>query len=135
MFRNRLPLSRLHLHTTPKFTLKGRKYKCQIVSVIDGDTVRVAFQPFWRSGVFTFSVRLVNFDTPEIRTTDPDEKIRGLLAKSHLINYLDQHQVCYLVCEDFDSFGRVLGHLYIDKKLRVCVNDHMIQFLQHQQWD
>jgi endonuclease YncB( thermonuclease family) len=127
-----LPLSRVRLHTTPEFTLKGHVYKCQIVSVVNGDTIRVAFKPFLASGFFTFQVQLVNLNAP---VPHPDETIKGLVVKSYLINFLDKHQICYLVCDDFDSLGRIMGHLYLDKKLTRSVNESISQFIQHQQYD
>lgn len=125
------PLSRLRLHTTPQFTLKGRVYKCQIVSVVNGDTIRVAFKPFLASGFYTFQVKLADMNV----FINPDETVKGLVIKSYLINFLDKHQICHLVCDDFDSCGRIIGHLYLDKKLTRSVNETVSQFIQHQQYD
>jgi endonuclease YncB( thermonuclease family) len=117
-----------------KFTLKSNVYMCRIVSITDGDTVRVAFAPFENSECFIFNVRLLDINTPETKTTNLIEKERGYACKSHLSKLLLNNQTCYLLCDDFDNFGRILGNLYIDEKREKSVNKYMIDFLNEKKW-
>jgi endonuclease YncB( thermonuclease family) len=132
-----LPIKTFSLEMTSiprKFTLKPNVYMCRIVSITDGDTVRVAFAPFENSECFIFNVRLLDIDTPETRTMNLIEKERGFACKSHLSKLLLNNQICYLLCDDFDNFGRILGHLYIDEKRVISVNKFMIDFLNEKKW-
>ena len=61
------------------------EYNCEIKRVVDGDTVDViidlGFDIFYKS-----RVRLYGIDTPESRTRNKDEKVRGLMSKQYLID-------------------------------------------------
>jgi len=57
----------------------GYTADCTIYRVIDGDTVELEIKHRIR-------VRLLNCWAPESRTTDAEEKVRGLAAKQHLID-------------------------------------------------
>lgn len=57
----------------------GYTADCTIYRVIDGDTVELEIKHRIR-------VRLLNCWAPESRTTDQEEKVRGLAAKQHLID-------------------------------------------------
>ena len=61
------------------------EYKCKVNRVIDGDSLDCSIDLGFGI-MFNSKVRLYGIDTPESRTRDEDEKIRGLLAKEYLIN-------------------------------------------------
>jgi len=121
-----LKLQDLTLSNTEHFTLKSTQlHKCKLISVIDGDTVKVAFKPF---GIFSkywvFNVRLLDFDAPETRTKDHDEKLKGVEARNWLVGLLT-NPIVWLECGDFDNFGRILGYLFLDESRNVSVNELM----------
>jgi micrococcal nuclease len=103
------------------------EYNCEIKRVVDGDTVDViidlGFDIFYKS-----RVRLYGIDTPESRTRNKDEKVRGLMSKQYLIDELEKGQVVIKTYKDKKGkFGRVLGEMYVgDKNINLMmVDDHM----------
>ena len=75
--------------------------------------------------MFNSKVRLYGIDTPESRTRDEDEKIRGLLAKEYLSNKITSAKQLVIQTEKDakGKFGRVLGRLFADK---ININQSMI---------
>ena len=101
------------------------QYSCDVLRTIDGDTIDVrldlGFKIYHKA-----RVRLYGIDTPESRTRDKDEKARGLLAKNHILQALDNGKQAVIQTKLKDSrgkFGRVLGVLVIDG---VDINQQMV---------
>ena len=65
------------------------EYKCEVKRMVDGDTVDVIIDLGF-SILYSTRVRLYGIDTPESRTRNKDEKVRGFLSKDYLKNWLDQ---------------------------------------------
>ena len=63
------------------------EYRCEIVKVIDGDTVDVDIDLGFGVWLRKERIRLRGIDTPESRTRDVEEKKYGLLAKIFYKNY------------------------------------------------
>lgn len=92
----------------------GVVVRCRVVEVTDGDTVTVEIRQRVR-------VRLLDCWAPETRTTDPDEKARGLAAKRYVERQAMGKPAILEVptadarrADDVLTFGRVLGRLWID---------------------
>ena len=64
------------------------EYKCNIVKVIDGDTVDVDIDLGFGIWMKDERVRIMGIDTPESRTRDLLEKKFGLAAKAKLSELL-----------------------------------------------
>ena len=97
-------------------TMPTNTYTITDVKVIDGDTfdctIILGFDITLRQ-----RIRLLNIDTPEIRTKDAEEKKFGLLAKRKLVEIVKQASSLHLKCETKrEKFGRVLGELWADVK-------------------
>ena len=89
------------------------EYKCEVKRVVDGDTVDVIIDLGF-SILYSTRVRLYGIDTPESRTRDKDEKVRGLLSKDYLKEWLDQGGVIIRTYRDKKGkFGRVLGEMVV----------------------
>ena len=89
------------------------EYKCEVKRVVDGDTVDVIIDLGF-SIHFSTRVRLYGIDTPESRTRDKDEKVRGFLSKDYLKEWLDQGGVIIRTYRDKKGkFGRVLGEMVV----------------------
>ena len=106
------------------------EYRCNIVKIIDGDTVDVDIDLGFGVWMTNERVRLYGIDTPESRTRDLEEKKYGLLAKSFLIKMLEDEggKVLKTHKDAEGKFGRVLGELwrttdFADKS----INDYMIE--------
>lgn len=103
------------------------EYKCQLIKVVDGDTVDVLIDV----GFSTFRkerVRLYGINTPECRTRNLEEKKRGLAAKARLKEILKEFGKHFLIKTEIDKkgkYGRILGQLY-DLDYNNCANDILI---------
>ena len=89
------------------------EYQCEVKRIVDGDTVDVIIDLGF-SILYSTRVRLYGIDTPESRTRDKDEKVRGLLSKDYLKEWLDQGGVIIRTYRDKKGkFGRVLGEMVV----------------------
>ena len=102
------------------------EYSCTVDRVVDGDTCDVildlGFDILYRT-----RVRLYGIDTPESRTRDKDEKVRGKLAGAFLQEVIDNGSKVVIETKLKDSkgkFGRVLGNVIVDGK---NINQAMIE--------
>ena len=100
------------------------EYNCEILRVVDGDTVDVSIDLGFDIS-YKSRVRLYGIDTPESRTRDKDEKARGLMSKEYLMNELSKGQVVIKTHKDKKGkFGRVLGEMYVgDKNINLMMVD------------
>lgn len=116
---------------TPIFSLEGTYCKCKVVNVYDGDTCKVVFP--LNDKMYRWNVRLTGYDTPEMRPSkskeNRDEEIKAAkIARDYLKSQvMNQEQLVYIKCGEFDKYGRLLGTLYLDETDLISVNDMMIQ--------
>lgn len=105
----------------PEFSFAG-VYYAKVVSVYDGDTITCIIK--FNGKYCKVKVRMMHYNSAEIRTKDLDEKLLGLDAKKRLSDkVLDK--VCVLkVSTKKDKYGRLLGELYHNDS---CVNFEMIK--------
>lgn len=93
----------------------------KIVKVVDGDTVDalidLGFDVYVKK-----RIRLYGINTPETRTRDKEEKVRGLAAKKRLKELLKSKNII-VVSHGVGKFGRVLGELVCDD---VNLNDQLV---------
>jgi endonuclease YncB( thermonuclease family) len=107
-------LSALHACTdknTKKFGITGR-YTAKSLSVYDGDTITIALCPF-QTDIWKFKVRMMHYNSAELKSKNPDEKKKALEAKQFL-----QSQILDKIIEiditGTDKYGRLLGVVYCD---------------------
>jgi len=88
----------------------------EVTKIVDGDTIDViidlGFDIMYRS-----RVRLFGIDTPESRTSNAEEKVRGLLSKNFLKEHLKSSKKIVIKThkgEETGKFGRILGEIFID---------------------
>ena len=93
-------------------------YKCRINKVLDGDTVEVDLDLGFNIRLADQKVRLLGIDTPESRTTNKEEKVRGLLSKKKLQEKLPVGSYVKIVThkkdDNDDKFGRILGEFILE---------------------
>ena len=104
------------------------EYRCEVVKIIDGDTIRVDVDLGFGIWSRNETLRLYGIDTPESRTRDLEEKKYGLAAKQFLTNMLDDSGGIKLKSHGKGKFGRILGELwrttnYADKS----INEYMVE--------
>jgi endonuclease YncB( thermonuclease family) len=57
---------------------------------------------------------MYGYDTPELYSKIPGEREKALHAKLFLSNLL-LDKLVFIVCDDFDKYGRLLGTIYLSK--------------------
>ena len=97
------------------------EYKCEILKVVDGDTVDVDIDLGFGIWLKNERVRIMGIDTPESRTSDATEKKFGLASKSKLKSLLGKTGVLKTQVnkkgEDMKGkFGRILGDFVVGTK-------------------
>jgi endonuclease YncB( thermonuclease family) len=116
---------------TPLFSLEGNFVQCKVVNVYDGDTCKVVFP--LNGEIYRWNVRLTGYDTPEMRPPrsqeNRDEEIKAAyLARDFLKSkVMNEEQLVYIKCGEFDKYGRLLGTLFLEENDEVSVNDLMIE--------
>ena len=104
------------------------QYKCKINKVLDGDTVDIDLDLGFNIVLANQRVRMAGVDTPESRTTNKEEKPRGLLSKKKLAEKLPvgSWQIIETQRSDNndDKFGRILGVFILEDGTKV--NDWLI---------
>jgi micrococcal nuclease len=104
---------------------KAYVYNCEIVSVIDGDTVDVDIDLGFDVILRKQRVRLLGVDTPESRTRDLNEKKFGYLAKAVVEKFcpVGSRLLVETVLDGKGKFGRLLGIIHSGT---VNVNQYLI---------
>lgn len=92
------------------------QYKCTILEVIDGDTVKVDIDAGFNICIKNLNIRFLGIDTPESKTTDLTEKVFGLASKSVVQKLLPVGSTQIVQTTIDDKYGRLLGDFLIDGK-------------------
>ena len=101
------------------------EYGCKVTRVVDGDTIDVDLDLGFDI-IYKCRVRLYGIDTPESRTRNKDEKVRGKLAAKFLQNAISNGKHVILQTQLKDSkgkFGRVLASVVVDG---ININQRMV---------
>ena len=98
------------------------EYKCNIVKIVDGDTVDVDIDLGFGVWMKDERVRIMGIDTPESRTRDKVEMKFGLASKAKLKSLLGKTGVLKTQVnkngEDMKGkFGRILGDFQVGAKM------------------
>jgi micrococcal nuclease len=101
------------------------QYKVKVVKVIDGDTIDVDVDLGFSVVLAKQRVRLHGIDTPESRTRDKEEKVRGLLSKEFLLSMCPVGSTINLHSHGKGKFGRILGEIYEVDDNVVSINKKM----------
>ena len=101
------------------------EYGCKVTRVVDGDTIDVDLDLGFDI-IYKCRVRLYGIDTPESRTRNKDEKVRGKLAAKFLQDAISNGKNVILQTQLKDSkgkFGRVLASVLVDG---ININQQMV---------
>jgi micrococcal nuclease len=94
-------------------------YTASVLKVIDGDTIEVDFDLGFGVWLRNQRIRLDGIDTPESRTSDKEEKVRGTLSKEKLKEILGKDIQITTKIDPNEKYGRILGVLVNDKGVNV----------------
>tara|TARA_B100000941_G_scaffold274401_1_gene235517 strand:- start:50 stop:469 length:420 start_codon:yes stop_codon:yes gene_type:complete len=105
------------------------EYKCNLVKVIDGDTVDVDIDLGFGVWLRKQRIRLYGIDTPESRTRDKIEKVYGLAAKEFLVDILSTGDMSIKTYKDAKGkFGRILGELFVKTSVgELSINQSLVE--------
>ena len=116
---------------TPKFTLENHSKLAKVVDVYDGDSCQVVFEH--NRLINRWNVRMHGYDTPEMRPRKTVENRLEIIEKAKAArDYLkslimNEDQLIYIKCHDFDKYGRVLGEIYLNQGDSKSVNELMVE--------
>jgi endonuclease YncB( thermonuclease family) len=86
----------------------------EVVSVYDGDTIRVTIKKFPPIIGENMPIRLNGFDTPELRSKDPIEKEKAYIARDYLRAEIATSKKIELRNCKRGKYFRIVGDLYLD---------------------
>ena len=105
----------------------------KVTKVVDGDTIDVlldmGFDIKYKS-----RVRLFGIDTPESRTRNKEEKVRGLLSKVYLKDAIKKAKKLTIKTHkgsETGKFGRILGEIFADGInliLKMCTEGYAVLY-------
>ena len=105
----------------------------KVTKVVDGDTIDVlldmGFDIKYKS-----RVKLFGIDTPESRTRNKEEKVRGLLSKVYLKDAIKKAKKLTIKTHkgsETGKFGRILGEIFADGinlNLKMCTEGYAVQY-------
>ena len=109
------------------------EYKAVVVKIIDGDTIDVDVHLGFDVVLSKQRVRLHGIDTPESRTRNKEEKVRGLLSKEYLRDQCPKGSTIRLSSKERGKFGRILGVIYreddcISINQRMCEDNYAVPY-------
>ena len=100
----------------PLFSLKGENRPCKVVSIYDGDSIKVVLyinDHDKANGKLTrFTVRMENYDSWELRTKNLNEKAAAKVARDYLKGLCLNKKGITIKCGNFDKYGRLLAVLF-----------------------
>ena len=91
------------------------EYRCEVVHIVDGDTVDVDIDLGFGVWMKKQRIRLYGIDTPESRTRDLEEKKYGLMAKEMVLAHLPigSTQILRTHKDGVGKYGRILGSFVV----------------------
>lgn len=109
--------------STPEFSFENQLLEAKVVSVYDGDTIKVVFP--LHDTLYKWNCRLTGVDTPEIRTRCDLEKQYGYKVRDCLREKI-LNKIVTLKCGDFDKYGRLLIEIDCEDIKDCTVNQWLI---------
>lgn len=98
------------------------QYKAKVLSIYDGDTITVLIQLGFDIS-FQAKLRLYGINTPEIRTRNKEEKLKGIEARNFLAELIENKEVIIETTKQ-EKYGRYLATIFLG---RINVNKLLIK--------
>jgi micrococcal nuclease len=130
-------LRRATSDSAPLFSLEGRRFRCKIVDVYDGDTCTAVF--FLDGKLRKFKIRMNGYDSPEMKPRKNIPNRADVIRHAHeakeaLIGQVGNGLV-EVACRGWDKYGRLLGTIWVARPQCGCqcgsnnvnVNEWMVE--------
>jgi len=103
-------------------------YKAKVVSVYDGDSLRLDIDLGFKVVMQNQRVRLLGIDTPEVRG---EERESGIAARDYMRDLLSDKEIIITTIKDkYGKYGRWLVEVFIPDETQesgfLNVNQHLI---------
>lgn len=102
-------------------------YRAKVVSVYDGDTMRVDIDLGLSTWIHNEKLRLARINAPELRG---EEKEKGIAARDFLINLvLDKEIILETIKDQEEKYGRYLAEIWLKNESGqfTNINDLMVE--------
>jgi endonuclease YncB( thermonuclease family) len=113
------------------FSFKNYETRAYILDIYDGDTLTCIFK--FNNTFYKFKIRMYGYDAPELKPSKTIEKEKrdkiienANITKKYLEDKLLNKWI-YLLCDDFDKYGRILGKIKINKTDETFINDDIVK--------
>jgi len=104
-------------------------YLAEVTSVYDGDTFDCLVDMGFSTSI-KIKVRVLGIDTPEMKSKDPDQKAKAVLARDYLRDQTLNNKII-LRTAGLEKYGRWLGELWRvpaeGADLGESLNDEMVR--------
>jgi len=91
------------------FSFDGKTVYAKVVDVYDGDTCKINM--YLHANILAkFTVRMMGYDCPEIKTKNSTEKKFATRSKT-ILSSLILNKIVKVECLEFDKYGRILGRI------------------------
>jgi len=91
-----------------------REYKAKLMKVVDGDTIDARIYLGFQISIIK-RIRLSNIDTPELRSSNINERQKAIAAKERLQELMYRDEGFFkLISEGFDKYGRCIGQVIVE---------------------
>ena len=103
-------------------------YEAEVLKVIDGDTIDLRVDLGFDVH-HIIRIRLYGVNTPESKTSDDAEKVRGLAAKDFTSEWTKASTKVFIqtIKDKTEKYGRILARVYSDEACTKCLNDELIK--------
>ena len=89
------------------------EYQAKIVRVVDGDSVWMEVDVGFRMS-YKYNFRLAGINTPELNSSDENQRVEARAAKSRLEELLPQGAPVRIVTTKPGKYGRWLTHIWTE---------------------
>ena len=122
-------LKKCNIENTSKFSFQGQTKLIKVVSVYDADTMNVVLDINGKKYIET--LRMYGIDSAELHpkkiNQDREDEIKIACKGRERLIELCLNKLVYVYCDGWDKYGRLLGTVYLDKKMVESVNELLIK--------
>lgn len=108
------------------------EYRCLLDRVVDGDTVDITIDLGFSAFLHKQRIRLYGINTPELRSSNPDERVKAKEATERLKELLPKEFIVRTTKDKRGKYGRILGTLIVednDINQQLITEGHAVKYM------